>query len=94
MALPFREPQTRFLIHQPSGGTGGAASDIALQAAEIIKARERIARVIARESGQPLERVLEDIEHDLWMSASEAVEYGLVSRIITRREELLHIDDR
>ncbi|MEH1186372.1 ATP-dependent Clp protease proteolytic subunit [Klebsiella michiganensis] len=54
----------------------------------------RIARVIARESGQPLERVLEDIEHDLWMSASEAVEYGLVSRIITRREELLHIDDR
>lgn len=70
------------------------ASDIALQAAEIIKARERIARVIARESGQPLERVLEDIEHDLWMSASEAVEYGLVSRIITRREELLHIDDR
>ena len=90
----FCVPQTRFLIHQPSGGTGGAASDIALQAAEIIKARERIARVIARESGQPLERVLEDIEHDLWMSASEAVEYGLVSRIITRREELLHIDDR
>ncbi|MEH2727537.1 ATP-dependent Clp protease proteolytic subunit, partial [Klebsiella pneumoniae] len=90
----FCLPQTRFLIHQPSGGTGGAASDIALQAAEIIKARERIARVIARESGQPLERVLEDIEHDLWMSASEAVEYGLVSRIITRREELLHIDDR
>ncbi|WP_368299269.1 ClpP family protease, partial [Klebsiella pneumoniae] len=74
--------------HQPSGGTGGPASDIALQAAEIVKARERVARVIARESGQPIERVLQDIERDLWMPASEAVDYGLVSRIITRREEL------
>ena len=84
----FCLPQTRFLIHQPSGGTGGPASDIAIQAAEIIKARERIAQVIARESGQSLERVREDIERDLWMPADEAVSYGLVSRIITRREEL------
>ena len=84
----FCLPQTRFLIHQPSGGTGGPASDIALQAAEIVKARERVARVIARESGQSIERVLQDIERDLWMPASEAVDYGLVSRIITRREEL------
>jgi ATP-dependent Clp protease protease subunit len=84
----FCLPQTRFLIHQPSGGAGGAASDIAIQAKEILKARERIAAVIARESGQPIERVREDIERDKWMSAEEAVEYGLVSRIIVRREEL------
>ncbi|WP_241044408.1 ATP-dependent Clp protease proteolytic subunit [Achromobacter xylosoxidans] len=85
----FCLPQTRFLIHQPSGGAGGPASDIAIQAKEIIKARERIARVIARETGQPLERVLKDIERDLWMPAEEAVSYGLVSRIIQRREELM-----
>ncbi len=84
----FCLPQTRFLIHQPSGGAGGPASDMAIQAAEIIKARERIAQVIARESGQPVERVREDIERDLWMPAEEAVTYGLVSRIISRREEL------
>ncbi|WP_459056939.1 ATP-dependent Clp protease proteolytic subunit [Stenotrophomonas sp. PSU-St22] len=84
----FCLPQTRFLIHQPSGGAGGPASDIAIQAKEIIKARERIAQVIARETGQPLERVLKDIERDLWMPAEEALSYGLVSRIIQRREEL------
>lgn len=81
-------PQTRFLIHQPSGGMGGTASDIAIHAREIVKARERIARVIARESGQALERVLADIERDHWMPAEEAVAYGLVSRIIERRKEL------
>jgi ATP-dependent Clp protease protease subunit len=84
----FCLPQTRFLIHQPSGGAGGPASDIAIQAKEIIKARQRIAHVIARETGQPIERVLGDIERDLWMSAEEAIAYGLVSRIIVRRKEL------
>jgi len=84
----FCLPQTRFLIHQPSGGAGGPASDIAIQAVEIIKARERIAQVIARETGQPLGRVLKDIERDLWMPAEEALSYGLVSRIIQRRAEL------
>ncbi|XDF37929.1 ATP-dependent Clp protease proteolytic subunit [Paracidovorax avenae] len=84
----FCLPQTRFLIHQPSGGAGGPASDIALQAEQIIKARERIAQVIARESGQPIERVRQDIERDLWMPAEEAVAYGLVSRIVQRRHEL------
>ena len=84
----FCLPQTRFLIHQPSGGAGGPASDIAIQAREIIKARERIARVIARECGQDLDQVLADIERDHWMPAQEAVAYGLVSRIIERRGEL------
>jgi len=84
----FCTPNTRFLIHQPSGGSGGPASDIAIQAREIVKARERIARTIARETSKPLETVLVDIERDYWMSAEEAVEYGLVSRIIERKTEL------
>jgi ATP-dependent Clp protease, protease subunit len=81
-------PNTRFLIHQPSGGAGGPASDIAIHAREIVKARERIARTIARETGKPLDVVLVDIERDHWLSAEEAVEYGLVSRIIERKTEL------
>ncbi len=81
-------PNTRFLIHQPSGGAGGRASDIAIQAREIIKARERIARTIARETGKSLETVLSDIERDRWLTAEEAVEYGLVSKIIERKTEL------
>lgn len=84
----FCTPNTRFLIHQPSGGSGGPASDIAIQAREIVKARERIARTIARETGKPLEMVLVDIERDYWMSAEEAVAYGLVSRIIERKTDL------
>jgi ATP-dependent Clp protease, protease subunit len=79
---------TRFLIHQPSGGMGGQASDIAIQAKEIIRMRERIARVIAEETGQPLEKVLKDIDRDYWMTADEAIDYGLVSRVIKSRKEL------
>ena len=81
-------PQTRFLIHQPSGGAGGQATDIAIMAREIIKARERIAQVIARETGQKLEKVLVDIERDNWMGPEEAIEYGLISRIIENRKDL------
>ncbi len=81
-------PQTRFLIHQPSGGAGGQASDIAILAKEIIKARRRIAEVISRETGRSIESVLEDIDRDRWLDAKEAIEYGLVSRIITHKSEL------
>lgn len=92
LAVPLERrfclPNTRFLIHQPSGGAGGSASDIAIQAQEIVKARERIARTIARATGKPFEVVLADIERDRWMSAEEAVEYGLVTRIIERKTEL------
>jgi ATP-dependent Clp protease, protease subunit len=84
----FCLPNTRFLIHQPSGGAGGPASDIAIHAKEIIKARERVARTISRETGRPLEAVLVDIERDRWLSAEEAIEYGLVSRIIERKKDL------
>jgi ATP-dependent Clp protease protease subunit len=84
----FCTPNTRFLIHQPSGGAGGPASDIAIHAQEIIKARERIARTISRETGKPLDEVMHDIERDRWLSAEEAIEYGLVSRIINRKTDL------
>ena len=84
----FCTPNTRFLIHQPSGGIGGPASDIAIQAREMGRARRRIAEEIATATGQPLERVLRDIERDHWMSAAEAVEYGLVGRVVARRAEL------
>ncbi len=84
----FCLPNTRFLIHQPSGGMSGPASDIAIQAREIILARQRIAELIARECGKPVSVVLEDIARDHWLSAGAAIDYGLVCRIIKRREEL------
>ena len=81
-------PNTRFMIHQPAGGAGGQASDIAIQAKEIIRTRERIAATIAKETGQPLDRVRVDIERDFWMGTDEAIAYGLVSRVIERQADL------
>jgi ATP-dependent Clp protease, protease subunit len=81
-------PNTRFMIHQPAGGAGGQASDIAIQAKEILKTRERIARAVATQTGKTYESVLADMERDFWMSAEEAVAYGIVSRIIERQTDL------
>lgn len=81
-------PNTRFMIHQPGGGAGGPATDIAIQAKEILRTRERVANVIARETGQPLEKVTTDMERDFWMNASEAIEYGIVSRIVETHGDL------
>lgn len=81
-------PNTRFMIHQPAGGAGGRATDIAIQAKEIIKTRERIAKVVARETGHELAKVLADMERDYWMSAEEAVAYNIVSRVIERQKDL------
>ena len=75
-------PNTRFMIHQPAGGAGGPATDIAIQAKEILRTRERIARVISRETGKPFEKVTADMERDFWMNPAEAIEYGIVSRIV------------
>ena len=77
-------PNTRFLLHQPTGGVRGQASDIEIEAEEIIKMRERVNRIIARETGQTLERIEKDTQRNFWMSAEQAVDYGIVSRIITR----------
>ena len=81
-------PHTRFLIHQPSGGIGGRGTDIAIQARELLRVRERIAGVIARETGRTLEEVLADIERDRWLAAAEALDYGLISRVVERAREL------
>ena len=81
-------PNTRFMIHQPAGGAGGHATDIAIQAKEIIKTRERIARVVAKQTGQKFEKVLADMERDYWMSAKEAIDYGVCSRIIEKQTDL------
>lgn len=82
-------PNTRFLIHQPAGGFGGDATDIAIHAKEIVKTRERINRTIAERTGQPLERVAADTDRDFWMSAEESREYGLVGKIINTVDELV-----
>lgn len=81
-------PNTRFMIHQPAGGAGGQATDIAIQAKEILRTRERIANVIARQTGKPLAAVTADMERDFWMNADEAVKYGIVSRVIERQQDL------
>jgi ATP-dependent Clp protease protease subunit len=81
-------PNTRFMIHQPGGGAGGPATDIAIQAKEILRTRERIARVIARQTGKDYERVLADMERDFWMNAQEAIEYGIVSRVVESHQDI------
>lgn len=75
-------PNTRFLLHQPSGGAGGRAVDIDIEAREIIKMRRRLNEIIARETGQPIEKVERDTDRNYWMSAEEAKDYGLVGKII------------
>ena len=81
-------PNTRFLLHQPAGGVRGQASDIQIEAEEIIKMQERVNRMIARETGQPYEKVVKDTHRNFWMSAEQAVEYGLVGKIITDASEV------
>jgi ATP-dependent Clp protease protease subunit len=84
----FCLPNTRFLIHQPAGGFGGDASDIEIHAREIVKTRQRINAIIARQTGQSLEKVNDDTDRDHWMSAEESLAYGLVGRIIAGIEDL------
>ena len=81
-------PNTRFLLHQPTGGVGGQVSDIRIAAQEIVKMRERLNRLIADETGQPLDKVAKDCDRDFWMTAQEALEYGLISRIIRTARDL------
>ena len=81
-------PNTRFLLHQPAGGVRGQASDIEIEAEEIIKMQDRLNRLIAKETGQTFERVVKDTQRNFWMSAEEAVEYGLVGKIITDASEV------
>ncbi|MFW7267732.1 ATP-dependent Clp protease proteolytic subunit [Gluconacetobacter sp. Hr-1-5] len=76
-------PNTRFLLHQPMGGVRGPATDIDIEAREIVKMRERLNRLFARETGQTYEKICRDTDRNYWMSAEEAITYGLVTRIIS-----------
>lgn len=80
----FALPNTRFLLHQPLGGMGGRASDIEIEANQILQMRERLNRIFAQATGQPYEKIVKDTERNFWMNAAEAREYGLVHRIVTR----------
>ena len=79
----FSLPNTRYLVHQPSGGSQGDATDIGIQAEQIIKTKARINRLIADETGRPVEQVEKDTDRDYWMSVDEAIEYGIVSKVVT-----------
>lgn len=84
----FCLPNTRFMIHQPSGGAGGSASDIAIQRDEIIKMRERLAQIISDRTGQPVEKVRTDIERDTWLTTEESLAYGLISKVVKSQADL------
>ncbi|MCR9139349.1 MAG: ATP-dependent Clp protease proteolytic subunit [Alphaproteobacteria bacterium] len=81
-------PNTRFLLHAPSGGIGGKATDIEIQAREISLMKDRLNRLFAEATGQDLAKIEQDTDRDFWLSASEAIEYGLATHIITKASEL------
>ena len=84
----FCLPNTRFLLHQPWGGSGGTASDIEIEAREILRMRDRLNRIFARETKQPLERIEEDTHRNFWLDADAAQKYGLVGKIVERLDQL------
>jgi ATP-dependent Clp protease protease subunit len=78
---------TRFMLHQPSGGVGGQATDISIEAQEILKMRDRLNKIFSVQTGQPVERIEKDTDRNFWMSADEARQYGLVGKVITSQIE-------
>lgn len=81
-------PNTRYMIHQPLGGVRGQATDIQIEAEEILKVRSRINRLISAGTGQPLEKVEKDTQRNYWLDAMEALEYGIVGKIVARYDEV------
>lgn len=86
-------PNARIMIHQPTGGSQGTAADIEIQAKEILYARERLNRILAEHTGQPVERVAEDVDRDRFMSPLEAKEYGIIDNVITRKGDVVNVKD-
>ncbi len=82
----FSLPNSEIMIHQPMGGAQGQASDIAIQAEHILKIKKRMNAILASNSGQPLEKIEQDVDRDHYMSAQEALEYGLIDRIFDKRK--------
>lgn len=81
-------PNTRFLLHEPRGGVGGMASDVEIQAREILRMRERLNKIFADATGQPLDKIKRDVDRDYWMQAEEAKAYGLVGKIVRSQAEI------
>ena len=81
-------PNTRFMIHQPAGGVQGQSTEIQIEAREIVKMRERVNRLIAKATGQTYEKVAEDTDRNYWMTAEEAVQYGIASKIIKASKQV------
>jgi ATP-dependent Clp protease protease subunit len=78
-------PNARVMIHQPSGGAQGQATDIEIHAREILKTREQLNRIYAERTGQTLEKIQSDMERDFFMSPTEAKDYGLIDQVLERR---------
>jgi ATP-dependent Clp protease protease subunit len=78
-------PNSRIMIHQPSGGAQGQATDIEIQAREIIKTREQLNRIYSDRTGQSMDKIAADMERDMWMSPSEAKDYGLIDQVLDKR---------
>jgi ATP-dependent Clp protease protease subunit len=81
----FSLPNSKIMIHQPSGGSRGQATEIEIQAREILKTREQLNKILAERTGQPLERIARDTERDYYMTASESADYGLIDKVIDKR---------
>jgi ATP-dependent Clp protease protease subunit len=86
-------PNSRIMIHQPSGGSQGTAADIEIQAQEILYARERLNKILAQHTGQPVEKIQEDVDRDRFMSPEEAKEYGLIDNVVTNQKEVAAVTD-
>jgi ATP-dependent Clp protease, protease subunit len=84
--MRYALPHSRIMLHQPYGGVAGQASDIEIQAKEILRMREEIDRVLAHHSGRPIEQISKDTNRDFYMSAPEALEYGIIDEVITNRD--------
>ncbi len=84
-------PNSRIMLHQPSGGSQGTAADIEIQAKEILYIRERLNSIYAERTGQPIEKIMDDLDRDRFMSPDEAKEYGLIDHVITRRGEIVDV---
>jgi ATP-dependent Clp protease protease subunit len=81
----FSLPNSKIMIHQPSGGSRGQATEIEIQAREILKTREQLNKILADRTGQPLERIARDTERDYYMTATESADYGLIDKVIDKR---------